>query len=495
MALDLTQYFRLGLDSENIPITDELYTTIRTAPDSKTTNIGGGRVIFKLPTNGLITKESVITFQPVKVPGYLDRVVLNPINGILGCIKRCVFKLNGKVLQDLELPSYNQTAKFYATHSPQQVVDYHQFLYGCAFQPVIGDAEGNGVEEMQYGYSVSQKANKAGQDLGKFVVGALATNSRKYSIPLTALGVSFLMQQNIPAFMFKKGTMTIELEFHEDCREYCIGGGTVLTNNALESDSVRINLDSCELITTHILLSEQNEKSQMQTLMETKAGMQFPFIDEYLVRGVFQKGALGIPQDNQYRLNTQERQLHKILMAWKSVDPASNNPEGGRAVYAANQSSNSPGDIVSLQVKMNGANVFQIPISSPVMLYYLNSLWNNGSAFKVSPLQYRYDTYIANMGDGIENTASSYERAMMGRMCYLGLDFQNGTTDKMGNPVPYGSGVVQKTALDVDMTWRAVAPDDESLPEQVGPADELLTYLQVAKLLTIMSDGTVSMTF
>ncbi len=495
MALDLTQYFRLGLDSENIPITDELYTTIRTAPDSKTTNIGGGRVIFKLPTNGLITKESVITFQPTKSALYLPRVALNPINGILGAIKRCTFKLNGKILQDLELPSYNQTAKFYATHSPQQVVDYHQFLYGCGFKSVIGDVDGNGVEEMEFGYSVSQLENKGGQDLAKFVIGATTANSRKYSIPLTALGVSFLMQQNIPAFMFKRGTMTIELEFHEDCREYCVSMGNTNDNNALDAETVKINLDSCELITTHILLSEQNEKSQMSMLMETKAGLKFPFIDEYVVRGVYQKGALAAAQSNQYRLNTQERQLHKILMAWKSSDVPVNNPVGGNSVYAANQASNSPGDIQSLQIKMNGANVFQIPISSPVMLYYLNSLWNNGSAFKVSPLQYRYDTFIENMGDGIEQTESAYERAMMGRMFYLGIDFQNGTTDNLGQPVPYGSGVVQKTALDVDMTWSAVAADDESLPAQTGAADELLTYLQVAKLLTIMSDGTVNITF
>ena len=495
MALDLTQYFRLGLTSENVPITDELYTTIRTAPDSKTTNISGGRVIFKLPTNGLITKESVIVFQPTKSALYLPRVALNPINGILGAIKRCTFKLNGKVLQDLELPSYNQVAKFYATHSPQAVVDYHQFIYGCGFKSVQADINPDGVEEMEYGYSVSQKANKAGQDLGKFVIGATTANSKKYSIPLTALGVSFLSQQNIPAFMFKSGTMTIELEFNEDCRDYCVSNGNTNDNNALASDTVSINLDSCELITTHILLSEQNEKSQLSMLRETKAGLKFPFIDEYLVRGTFIKGDVGDNQDNQYRLNTQERQLHKILMAWKSVDPPVNNPVAGRSVYAANQASNSPGDLVSLQIKMNGANVFQIPITSPVMMYYLNSLWNNGAAFKVSPLQYRYDSFIENMGDGIESAEAAFERAMMGRMAYLGVDFTNGTTDVLGNPVPYASGVVQKTALDVDMTWRAVSDPDTSTPDQNGAPDELLTYLQVAKLLTIMSDGTVNITF
>lgn len=493
MALDLSQYFRLGLTSENIPITDELFTTIRTAPDSKTTNISGGRVIFKLPTNGMITKESVISFQPVKNALYAPRVVLNGINGILGAIKRCTFKLNGKVLQDLELPSYNQTAKFYATHTPQGVVDYHQFLYGCGFKSVIRDSDG--VEELEFGYSASQKAGKGGQDLGKFLIGGGVGTARKYSIPLTALGISFLTLQNIPAFMFKSGTMTIELEFHEDCREYVISDGNQNDDNALASDTVAINLDSCELVTTHILLSEQTEKSQMQLLMETKAGMQFPFIDEYVVRGVFQKGALNAAQDNQYRLNTQNRQLHKILMAWKRSSVPENNPVAGRSVYAANQASNSPGDINSLQVKMNGFNVFQIPISSPVMVYYLNSLWNNGSAFKVSPLQYRYDSYIQNMGAGIEAEDGAYERAMMGRMFYLGIDFTNGNTDALGQPVPYGSGVIQKTALDVDMTWTAVAPADQSLPDQTGAADELLTYLQVAKLLTIMSDGTVNITF
>ena len=80
-------------------------------------------------------------------------------------------------------------------------------------------------------------------------------------------------------------------------------------------------------------------------------------------------------------------------------------------------------------------------------------------------------------------------------MAYLGVDFTNGTTDVLGNPVPYASGVVQKTALDVDMTWRAVSDPDTSTPDQNGAPDELLTYLQVAKLLTIMSDGTVNITF
>ena len=99
------------------------------------------------------------------------------------------------------------------------------------------------------------------------------------------------------------------------------------------------------------------------------------------------------------------------------------------------------------------------------------------------------------MGAGIEAEDGAYERAMMGRMFYLGIDFTNGNTDALGQPVPYGSGVIQKTALDVDMTWTAVAPADQSLPDQTGAADELLTYLQVAKLLTIMSDGTVNITF
>ena len=493
MSLDLSQYFRLGKTSEDVPITDELFTTIRTAPDSKTTNISGGRVIFKLPTNGLITKESVIVFQPTKNALFLQKVVLNPINGILGAIKRCTFKLNGKVLQDLELPSYNQTAKFYSTHSPQGIVDYHQFLYGLGFQSTV--REYDGVEELIYGYSASQLATKAGQDLGKFVVGATTLNSRKYSIPLTALGVSFLTLQNIPAFMFKSGTMTIEIEFHEDCREYCISSGNLNDNNALEADTVKINLDSCELVTTHILLSEQTEKSQMETLAMSKAGMQFPFIDEYLVKGVFTKGELDVPNDNQYRINVQNRQLHKLLMAWKSVDPPENNPVAGRAVYAANQASNSPGDIKNLQVKMNGFNIFQIPISSPVLLYYLTSLWNDGKALQVSPLQYKYDSYIENMDIGVVGAEESYERAMFGRMFYLGLDFTNGNTDSLGQPVPYASGVVQKTALDVDMTWTAVAQPDQSLPDQVGAADELLTYLAVAKQLTIMKDGTVNITF
>jgi hypothetical protein len=493
MSLDLEQYFRLGKTSEDVPITDELFTTIRTAPDSKTTNISGGRVIFKLPTNGMITKESVIVFQPYKTRAYAPRTCLNPINGILGAIKRCTFKLNGKVLQDLELPSYNQTAKFYATHSPQGIVDYHQFLYGLGFQTCVDTA--SGAEELVFGYSASQLNTRAGQDIGKFIVNDNINNCRKYSIPLTALGVSFLTQQNIPAFMFKSGTMTIEIEFHEDCREYVISDGNTNDDNAIESDTVKINLDSCELVTTHILLSEQTEKAQMQTLLETKAGMQFPFVDEYLVRGTYQKGALGANQDNQYRINVQNRQLHKLLMAWKSSTITENNPVAGRAVYAANQASNSPGDIESLQVKMNGFNVFQIPISSPVMLYYLTSLWNNGSALQISPLQYRYDSYIANMGDGVVDVASAYERAMFGRMFYLGLDFTNGNVDGLGLPVPYASGVMQKTALDIDMTWSAVAVADQSLPNQTGAADELLTYLSVAKLLTVMKDGLVNITF
>jgi hypothetical protein len=56
MSLDYQNFFRLGLTSEDDALEEQMITTIRTAPETRSTSLN--RVVFKVPTQGILTRDS-----------------------------------------------------------------------------------------------------------------------------------------------------------------------------------------------------------------------------------------------------------------------------------------------------------------------------------------------------------------------------------------------------------------------------------------------------
>ena len=86
MSLEYDNFFRLGLTSEDDALEEQMITTIRTAPETKSTSLN--RVVFKVPTQGIMTRDSQIQIQLQQPAGATEsNVSVNAVNGVLGCIK------------------------------------------------------------------------------------------------------------------------------------------------------------------------------------------------------------------------------------------------------------------------------------------------------------------------------------------------------------------------------------------------------------------------
>ena len=95
---NINEYFSLGLTNEDDPIVDDVViNTIRTPPDTKSTNFN--RIIVSLPKVGLLTKDSCLVVQPRQAAASThsgSNVSVNIVNGVLGAVKRCTLTIDSR---------------------------------------------------------------------------------------------------------------------------------------------------------------------------------------------------------------------------------------------------------------------------------------------------------------------------------------------------------------------------------------------------------------
>ena len=469
MSLDLNNFFRLGLTSEDDPLEQQMMNTIRTAPETVSSNLN--RVVFKMPAQGILTRDSQITVQVQQpVGGTESNVSVNCLNGVLNSIKQFRMTVDGQELLRIENPGYLATNDMYSKNTNQTLTDREQYMYGNGFR--VNNTEDSNLEEFDDSYNLRQTLG--GMKAHKYLVTAGSSN-RVYGIPLYALGCTFLKEKNLPLFLMKNRDIHLHIDFHSDAREYAVKNGGITATQA------QVNLSRCELVTTHILLSEEVENAEIENLKNETYN--FPMLEDYVIKGSLTTGSVDTEQTNLYRLNMQGRELHRVLMAFRD-------PENTRNDFVANAKTVSLGD-EELMVKQNGLNLFERPINNAASLYYLHSLYNMGRSLKVSNLCF-------NTNKNTEARQQSTNEAHLftrGRVHFVGVDVSNGAIqlNSMGIPVqvPYGGGVRQTTAFEVQYKQ---TPRINANPNQENRAFEPLFFVSCAKLLRI-SPSKVMITF
>jgi hypothetical protein len=470
MSLDYQNFFRLGLTSEDDALEEQMITTIRTAPETRSTSLN--RVVFKVPTQGILTRDSQIAIQIQQpVGGTESNVGLNMVNGVLGCIKEFRMTIDGQELVRLENPSYLATNDLYSKNTPQLLTDRQQYMYGNSFRTVVDGT--TGLEDLDDNYNLRQ--TNLGLSVKKYPVVAGDTNNRVYGIPLHQLGATFLKEKNLPLYMLKHRDVHITLDFHTDAREYVVADGGATATTAL------VNLEKCELITTHIILSEEVENAEIENLkLET---FNFPMLENYAIKGTFTSPAVGVQGEELYRLNLQGRELHRILMVMRDPNLSQNN-------YMANQKVISLGD-EELEFKQNGLNVFERPVNNSAMVYWLLSQHNQGRSLKLSNHSWVVNKDTSQRNQSTDDGFLAYR----GRSHFLGLDVSNGNVEvnDMGAlvQVPYGGGVRQSSAFEVIYK---TTPRSASNPTQAIRNLEPIFYVECAKLLRI-APNKITITF
>lgn len=462
MSYDLNSYFQLGLDSATNPQSSLVMNTIRTPVDSQSGRSGLSRVTFKVPKVGLITGDSMITLQFIQngTPSTAN-VTPNFISGALGCIERCRILVDNKVLTDLEKPSLLEIPKMYSRATQNEVAQYQNKFLANEFETDVVPL--SGLEQFDNTKTRYFTAADKTTDFQNVVRHRPSTEalSHVYGLHLKNLGAEFLENESLPVFLLgAQREMIIELYIHTDCREYLVP-----TMGTLSADDYVVNYANVELVTTHVQIPDDVQASEIANLQTQPVS--YPLIDNYVVKGNRVMGAAGATDNKVFRINAQNRELHKLLMVNTNV--STQVQDNNRVV--GNQKAIALGD-ESLQIKSNGLNLFERPITSQSLLYQQTTYAHNGMALKLPMNACRVDTRVNQMPLMTDNLGLNYR----GNAKYLAIDFTN------GNGGVYGGGSVQKQAMEIEHN---VTPTNTTTPIQQNRTFNSSFYLSVSKLLTI----------
>lgn len=465
---DVGQFFRLGKTSDDVPLENVLYTTIRTAPDNKSTS--QRKVVFKLPKQGFLTSDSGIKLTPVDLagPGSDEfALVLNPVTGILGSIARCTLDIDGKVVSNLIDPAKYMINDIYSQRRPAALLDYETSMLGLGMLTKVHISDNlettnvKGLEHMAHGLPVDCKDNNT-QFANYNILGSSVATSKAYMVKLNRLVMKMLDLNNLPVYLMKSNDINLTLYFKSDAREWCVGNN----NSSLTAGMAEINLDSVELVTSHMLIPADMEAEGIMALRD--APFQFDWVDIYQIPANKSTTTIGTKSSDVYRLNMQGRVLHRITAV---ID------DNKFSKFFAHQSSLCLGD-EEIQLKVNGQNLYDRPLTNPSLIYYQNKLHNDGRDLNVSLYQYMRNTFT----EGTTGT-EIYASDVRGLLHVLGFDMTNGNyVPGVGGRLqsdPFQGGMPQSTALELTYNVTPVAASQENI------SADLLFYVHVGKRLVI----------
>lgn len=460
MSVDLNEYFNLGLDSTNNPIEEAGQINVfRTPVDTSSQNLN--RITFKVPKSGLLTADSMLNLQFVlqDTTATDSQFTLNLINGAIGAIKRTRILLDNKVLVDLQKPGLPEIVKLYSRNTQIELAEREYKLMGNQFRSSVDPAGEEILKTSETRYYTNQLGVNS---LDRNII-LQPESSKVYGIPIKHLGADFLEAASLPVFLLGEREMIIEIEFFKDCREYVCtpdksGGSTVLANTA------KVVVENCELVTTHIILPSEVEQNEIAAMKNSP--VQYPLLDTYLIKGSVntQPGALGASNNASYRINFQNREVHNLLMCPVDVVPGSDS-------VLANQRSNSLGK-EQLQMKINGQNLFDRPITNQANIYQLTTYSEHGRALKLPIGACRVDPLtLANMDQSDQDFYLDYR----GGTHFVKVDFSN------GNNGVFGSGTLMRQAAVIEQTYVSATITN---PNQKATRD-MFFYPTISKLLSI----------
>lgn len=448
MSVDLNKFFRIGLDTTENPIDQSLIIQQRTAPDN--INRLQNKVIFKIPKQGILTRDSMLKVPLFKLSDG-ENTRTNLLNGILGSITRVVLKADNKVITDREFPSYTNTNFLYANYTNVEMLNYWKFLLGngLALEAVKKEPNTEGsLEALRISEKIfiltpyvdapnSPVLNIQDMNLGLTADG---TNTRPFGIPLWLLS-PFFMNNSLPVFLMRSTRdITLEITFSKDQTDYIIGSDNMRDNNKFS-----VVLDSIELCTTHII---QSPDAEMMAIDNAKnKPLNYQYNDEYLIKYKVNGTSGNINETIRANLNT--RRLNRFLMVFKPLRTVQYDFTATSNQLFASQLSTAFGD-QTLQVKMNGTEIFQHPVDSDPLLFHLTSIYNDNKPLQFTRAMTSFNSHMASRLDPVEVesplTLNFSSTQLLGTCNYIGVSVTN------GNAEPLLSSTVQTTPLEINYT-------------------------------------------
>jgi hypothetical protein len=472
MSLELDQFFNLQPNAvEDAPLQQSLLTTIRTPIEASNPNTNS--VFIKIPKQGLLTSDSMVTFRLKAEQTLTNNCRVNLLNGALGAIKRFTLRVDNKILTDIEKPSQFVTQALYSQNSVSKISCLHHYLFGCNTRLTVDRLDGVERPDVRCGMIVQYDVNDIPtMTAQEFLISNNADENFRFGIPLSFLGATWLSNNNLPMFLLKDREVIMEIQFERDSREY------IVATSDTDVAYCVVDLPTVELVSTHIMQDESLEQAMMAQIRKTP--FKYPMLDTYLVKNVMPVGVVGTEHLETYRINLQGRELHSMLLAFRDTILQTYTTDSTFKIWTANQGSDALGDENWL-LKMNGRNVFERPVTSQALVFFLTQLYNKGSSPQVSKHQYTCDNNTVT--NAAVNT-DEFNQDLRGRCHWVGFDFEN------GNNAVFGGGIQQNAPLEIQYT---ITPRTAEFPAQ-QETHEVLAYMSVSKLLTIGA-GQVGISF
>jgi hypothetical protein len=446
MSIDLNKFFRLGLDTTDKPIDQSLIVQLRTSPDN--VNKLQKKVTFKIPKNGILTKDTMLKINLVNLLATtsLANNRLNVLNGILGSINRVELKADNKIITSRELPSYTNTNLIYSQYTNIEILNYWKHIIGCglALTETKNTEDEGSPETLKLDNRImSLNLSNVDPTLTAFInpnddnINGVTSGSktRSWGIPLWLLS-PFFMSNQLPLFLMR-ATRDVVLEvYFNDSKEF------LLADETNGQSFLQVDLDNIELCSTHILQDPDLEALEIEQSM-TKPKI-YNYNDEYLIKYKIPSGTTDINETLRLNLNT--RRLNRFLMCFKPIRNVDSNDTKATNQVFAEQLSTAFGD-QTLQVKMNGLELFQQPINNDPTLFHLTTLYNNNLPLQFTRAQTSFNTHMATRPTfDVEEQPNRSSNQMLGTLNYLGVSVTN------GNPEPLFSSSVQTTPLEIQYT-------------------------------------------
>ena len=307
MSYNVNDYFQLGMDSEAMEQNSLVMNTIRTPVDTQSGRTALSKVTFKIPKVGFLTADSMITLQFLNNGGTNSNVTPNFVTGAMGAIERVRILIDNKELTNLENPSLLEVPKLYSRNTENEVAQFNTKFLANQFQTKCDSTSGEeefAISKTRY-LSDNVETNDV-QNVVRYRPGAEAA-SHVYGIHLKQLGAQFLEQKSLPVFLLGSREMVLEIFFKKDCREYLVP-----TQGTLAAADYRVNYPNVELVTTHIQIPDDVQAQEIANLATSP--LNYPLLDNYLVKGSYLSAAVNTPKENIFRVNAQNRELHKLLI-------------------------------------------------------------------------------------------------------------------------------------------------------------------------------------
>ena len=292
-------------------------------------DIPNRKYIFRLEPQGVLDSNTLLQFKLFRAAGATnDELRVNSFNGILGSVKRVIFRVGDFVLNDTDEVNMWSTLTNLSSRRRIELNRYDAFTLGNQFHTTTSSVDD--VTHGQYQVDSSLSGfNFASRTANSLKLQDDENNCYKYGIPLGKL-VPALKGREIPLFLFDQYRINLEFEFHPPS-VYMNSDSATGTASASDNDAT---ISQVELLVDYIIYPSSYLELK-RSMTQKEGGLILDFynvvnVERQLVvtaganslvntNALYDSGGVlqSVKTSQEFRIGQENREIHQIYMLKK----------------------------------------------------------------------------------------------------------------------------------------------------------------------------------